>query len=113
MHELSIVQNILEIAITEVKKVNAARVDQIDLDIGQLAGVEMDALLFAWNTCVPETVLANAERIIHHIPARAKCTNCKVEFETEDYFAQCPDCNEYLTELVQGKELKIKQLVIS
>ncbi|MBT8220408.1 MAG: hydrogenase maturation nickel metallochaperone HypA [Bacteroidia bacterium] len=113
MHELSIVQNILEIANNEVKKVNAHKVDQIDLQIGYLAGVEMDALLFAWNACVPETVLANAERIIHLVPAKAKCTNCKAEFETEDYFAQCPDCNEYLTELIQGKELKIKQLVVS
>ena len=87
--------------------------DEIDLDIGTLSGVEMDALLFAWEACIPETVLAKAIRKINKIAAIAKCVSCQHEFETEDYFAQCPDCGDYLTELVQGKELKIRSLVVS
>lgn len=113
MHELSIVQNILEIADQEVKKAKAGKVDEIDLDIGVLSGVEMDALLFAWEACVPDTILANAKRKINRIPATAQCVACQHKFETEDYFAQCPVCGDYLTELVQGKELKIKSLVVS
>ncbi len=113
MHELSIVQNILEIANHEVKKAGAEHVDQIDLDIGVLSGIEMDALIFAWNACVQNTILAKAKRNIQRIPAKAKCTVCNSLFETEDYFTPCPDCAEYLTDIVQGNELKIKQLIIS
>ena len=113
MHELSIVQNILEIANHEVTKAKASQVNQIDLNIGMLSGVEMDALLFAWKACVPNTVLAKAKRVINRIPAKAKCVSCKHEFETNDFFAQCPACQEYLTELIQGKELIVKSLVVS
>ena len=113
MHELSIVQNILEIANQEVKKVGANRVDQIDLDIGTLSGVETDALIFAWDACVPNTVLAKAKRKINFIEAAAKCEDCNHEFSTDDYFAQCPACGNYMTELIRGKELKIKALVVS
>ena len=113
MHELSIVQSILEIADSEVRKVQAHKVDQIDLDIGRLAGIEMDALYFAWDACVPETVLADAKRVVHHIPAKARCSDCAVEFETADYFAQCPNCDEYMTELIQGQELIVRQLLVS
>ena len=113
MHELSIVQNILEIANQEVSKAKASKVEEINLDIGMLSGVEMDALLFAWKACVPNTVLENAKRAINRISATAQCAACLHEFETEDYFAQCPACGDYLTELIKGKELKIKSLVVS
>ena len=113
MHELSIVQNILEIASQEMTKAKANKVDQIDLDIGILSGIEMDAFLFAWDSCLSNTILATAKRNINRISAVAKCSTCSHVFETEDYFAPCPDCGEYLTTLIQGKELKIKSLVVS
>ena len=113
MHELSIVKNILEIADYEVKQAGAAEVHQIDLEIGILSGIEMDALLFAWEACVQDTILATAKRNINRIPAKAKCMTCQTLFETDDYFTPCPDCGAYLTELIQGKELKIKQLIVS
>ena len=113
MHELSIVQNILEIADQEVKKARAKKVDEIDLDIGILSGIEMDALLFAWEACIPDTVLEKANRNINRISAIAQCTDCNHQFETKDYFAQCPACGDFLTELIKGKELKIKSLVVS
>ncbi len=113
MHELSIVQNILEIANHELEKANAGKVEEIDLDIGMLSGIEMEAFLFAWKACMPDTILANAKRKINRIPARAKCSDCKTVFDTNDFYAPCPDCGEYLTELIQGKELKIKHLIVS
>lgn len=113
MHELSIVQSILEIVDQELKKANAEKIERIDLDIGFLSGIEIDALLFAWEACVPDTILANAERKINRIPAVAKCTVCSHEFKTDDYFAQCSNCGDYMTELIKGKELKIKSLVVS
>lgn len=113
MHELSIVQNILEIADQEVKKAKAGKVDNIDLVIGMLSGIEMDAFLFAWDACVPNTILATAQRNINRVSAKAKCLVCNYIFETDDYFAQCPECGDYLTELIQGKELQIKSLVVS
>ena len=112
MHELSIVHHILEIATQEVKKANAVSVDQIDLDIGVLSGIEMEALLFAWDACVPNTVLSGAKRQINRIPATSQCLVCQHEFEVNDHFAPCPLCGDYQTELLRGKELKIKSLVV-
>ena len=47
MHELSIAQNIVEISEDQVKKHKATGVDKIILQIGELAGIELDALDFA------------------------------------------------------------------
>ena len=86
MHELSIVQNILEITEKEVLKAKATKVEQIDLDVGMLSGIEMQALLFAWEACVPGTVLAGARRQIRRIPAKAKCVQCENIFDTQNFF---------------------------
>jgi hydrogenase nickel incorporation protein HypA/HybF len=113
MHELSIVLSIVDIAAEQVRKAQARTVDSIELEIGTLAGIEWDALDFAWQAGVPHTVLANAERIVHRIPARARCSNCQAEFELTEWFAPCPHCGETLSTLLQGREMRVKSLVVS
>lgn len=113
MHELSIVMSIVDIAEEQVRKAGARKVDRIDLDIGTLAGVEMDALEFAWSEGVKNTVLAGARRNIHRIKAKARCGDCGREYEIEQLFDPCPFCGEFLNELIQGKELRVKSLTVS
>ena len=112
MHELSIVMSIISTAQVEVVKNAASYVERIDLEIGALAGVETEALDFAWAAAVPETVLANAERHIHHIPAMARCAGCGHQFEIRQLFEPCPQCDEYFSDLLQGKELKIRKMTL-
>ena len=112
MHELSIVMSIVDSAREQVAKHGASRVESIGLEIGTLAGIEPDALEFAWEAAVPETVLAGAERHIHYVQARAKCTGCGQEFDIQQLFEPCPHCGEYFNDLVQGKELRIKTMTL-
>ena len=113
MHELSLVLNIIDIAEEEVKKAHAHQVDSIELEVGSLAGVEMDALDFSWDVAVKDTVLANAERTIDQVQAVAKCSNCGCEYFVHESFEPCPACNEVFVEYLKGKELRVKSLVVS
>ncbi len=112
MHELSVALNIVEIAHEQVLAHNANSVDRIELDIGTLSGIEMDAFLFAWEEAVANSVLQKAERIIHQIDAKARCTNCELEYDVAELYQACPGCKEYLGEILQGQELKVKTLVL-
>lgn len=60
MHELSIVLSIVDIAEQQVALNDAQSVEEIELEIGQLAGVEWDALDFAWEAATKHTVLEKA-----------------------------------------------------
>lgn len=112
MHELSIVRSIIDSAQEQVRKHRAFRVENIQLAIGQLAGVEMDAFNFAWEAATPNTILATADRDVRPIPARARCMSCGCEFGVSDLYEPCPNCREYLTEIVQGRELKIQSITL-
>lgn len=112
MHELSIVLSIVDAAREQTEAHHANRVERIKLEIGTLAGIEPDALEFAWQAAVPDTVLEGAQRDINYIQACARCAGCGHQFEVKDLFEPCPQCGEYFNELVSGKELKIKSLTL-
>jgi len=112
MHELSITMSIIEIAEENAKKENASVITEIELDIGMQAGVVMEAMEFAIESAKKGTMLEKANWVINKIPALARCSSCKHEFETQDLFSPCPECGNPFSEIYQGKELRVKTLKI-
>ncbi|MDX2249471.1 MAG: hydrogenase maturation nickel metallochaperone HypA [Bacteroidia bacterium] len=113
MHELSIISHIVEIATTEAQKVGMNRVEAIELEIGELAGIEFSALDFAWEVGVSQSVLENAECLIHRVAGKAKCGHCGKVFDMQVLFDPCPECGSYENTVIKGKELVIKTLTFT
>jgi hydrogenase nickel incorporation protein HypA/HybF len=113
MHELSIVMSILEIADKEIKKAKAEKVDSIELEIGTLSGVEMEAFDFAWEISVKDTVMENAERKIQRTQAKARCADCGHVFNSTTLYDDCPKCGQPFNEILSGRELRVKALTVS
>ena len=112
MHELSIAENILSITEEYAAREEATRIHAIDLEIGTLAGIEIDALEFAMEAVFRDTLLGAAKITIESIQAKGRCLTCSHEFEAEDFFSPCPDCNDFDIDIVSGTELKVKALHI-
>ena len=113
MHELSVVMSIVETATEKVRENNAASVESIDLVIGALAGIDSHSLDFAWDVGVKNSVLEGAQRNVISVPGKAKCSGCDYEFEIKEIFDPCPKCGDYLIQVLQGKELLIKSMVLN
>ena len=112
MHELSIALGIVKIAEEESRKAAAKKVLSIELEIGSMSGIELDALDFSWPIAVKETVLEGARRDIDWIEAKARCTECGSEFEVKNSYDTCPKCNSYFKDIYKGKELRVKSLEV-
>lgn len=112
MHEFSIALSIIEIAENEARKAKSEKVSELVLDIGTMAGIEFHALDFAMESATKNTILNEAKIIINKIVAIGRCQNCNHEFEIESAFDQCPKCNTYFIDVLSGKELKVKSLVV-
>lgn len=113
MHELSIVMGIVELAESKAKERQATTISRIDLEIGSIAGIEFDALDFAWEVGVRSTLLENAQRVINKIQARAECLECGDQFEMAQLYDTCPKCNSYFNKILCGKELRVKSIMIN
>lgn len=112
MHELSIVMSIIDLATTEAAKHAAFVIEEIELDIGCLSGIEMDSFDFAWKQAVKRTILENAFRKVNRIEGKAQCLDCETFFDMHHLYDGCPSCNSHLSNIISGKELKVKSLVL-
>jgi hydrogenase nickel incorporation protein HypA/HybF len=112
MHELSIMQNALDMALQQARQAGAQRVHTIRLRIGTLSGVVPDALEFAFEALRPGTEAEGASLAIEQVPARFWCSACGREFQSEDLIAECPDCHKLSGELRAGREMELASLEI-
>jgi len=113
MHELSIALGIVDIATRTCAEAGATQVESITLEIGTLAGVQMDALLFVWPSAVENTVLQHAERIIEQPQGEAICLECSTTFPMQKQFDACPNCQSYFKEVLRGKELNVRSMALT
>jgi len=112
MHELSIAMSVIEIADEYAEKANANVVNKIEIEVGELSGVVLEALEFAMEVAVKNTILENANCQYIQIPGIARCEKCAHEFSTSDLHTPCPKCNSYEQEITSGRELRVKSLIV-
>jgi hydrogenase nickel incorporation protein HypA/HybF len=113
MHELSIVMSIIDIANQQLVASGAENIEEIELVIGKLSGIEDASFDFAWNQAIKNTALEKANRIINKIDGIATCMDCDIDFPIQQIYDACPACGGHLISIKQGKELKVKSLVVN
>ena len=113
MHEVSVMQSAMEIAVEHAKAQGAQHIHRIVMRVGTLAGVVPASLLFAFDIVAQGTLAEGGCLEIETVPAICRCTTCNREFEPADFFYQCPSCGSLNVELIKGKELEISYLEVS
>ncbi|MCF7801769.1 MAG: hydrogenase maturation nickel metallochaperone HypA [Candidatus Marinimicrobia bacterium] len=109
---MSIALNIVESAELAARENHAHRITRIDLEIGELAGVLLDALNFSLEVATQNTLAATAQINIDQIKGSARCRNCGKTFHLTELWAVCPHCDDFQYEILAGKVLKIKTIDI-
>lgn len=112
MHELSIVMSIIDIAESHARNANSSAIEEVELDIGELSGVEMASFDFAWQQATKQTLLDGARRQVNRIPGKAVCLDCSASFAIQQLYDPCPVCGNHLLDIVSGKELRVRSLIV-
>jgi len=112
MHELSIANSILETVRKERDRLNGARITKVGVRIGELAGVDPDALSFGFEILVKDTNLEPLALAIEFISRRHECSECKRVFAVADYQLDCPACGSKETRCIGGDELELAFLEV-
>jgi hydrogenase nickel incorporation protein HypA/HybF len=113
MHEASLMQEVLEIAVREARVAGGQAISRIRLRVGALAGVVPEALQFAFDALVPGTLAEGARLEIDRAPARCRCRDCRHFFEPAGWVFICPECQSLDAETLGGHELDLLQLEIA
>ncbi len=109
---MSLALNIVEIITNKACEEEAEKITEIELEIGEMAGVEQHALEFCMEAACRDTLAEGAVVSYHPVKALAICGDCKHEFKPDFLFTRCPNCNGFKVDVVQGKEFKIRSINI-
>ena len=107
MHELGIANSVLEAARAEVQRRPGTRLSRIGLRIGDLAGIDPEALSFCYQALVKETDLESVALEIERREWRQECPRCRRAFAVVDCETACPACGETQTKFAAGDELEL------
>ena len=109
VHEMSLAMNILDIADEQARSAGARVINRVEIEVGELAGVELESLRFCF-TAARRGRTAQAELIVHEIEGLARCPDCGAEPRLEMPVALCPECGSLSLEIRQGRELRVLSL---
>jgi hydrogenase nickel incorporation protein HypA/HybF len=114
MHELSIIQSILDSTVAAVQERGGNdAVESVEIQVGELAGIELSTLEFLWPAAVGDTLLAGSALQIERIPGKASCSDCATAFAIRHFFEPCPSCGSHFLNIIQGEELRIKSITLA
>ena len=114
MHELGIMTSAMDTVLQQARTRGAHQVHRIVLRVGALAGVEPEALRFAFDVVTRDTLAAGSALQVDTVPARAHCAACAADFAAAGGFVfSCPRCGQLSGDLRQGRELELAQIEMS
>jgi len=111
MHELSLLENVREILEEHALSQNFKKVSKVTLEIGKLSCVEPDALRFGFGVVMKDSLAENAELIITELDGLGFCQQCRQQVKILTLYDPCVHCGNPITDIIQGSEMKIKNLI--
>ena len=107
MHELSLTQNILDIAL---KHAGIQKILRVNLLIGQLSDEREKSIQFYWNDLAKGTLAQEAELHFQYVDAEMKCLECGTVFHPKEETTVCPSCQSHRLKLISGDDVKIESI---
>ncbi len=110
MHEMSLAEGVLQIIEDSSRTQNFSRVKTVWLEIGQLAGVEAEAMRFCFEAVVNGSIAQDAKLEIIETPGQAWCLHCAEVVHVRALYDACPKCGSHQVQVTGGNEMRVKEL---
>jgi hydrogenase nickel incorporation protein HypA/HybF len=112
MHEMAIAQSVLQSVRIEARRFPGRHICKVAVRIGELAGVDPEAMRFCFEALVQGTDVAPLELAIDYRPRRQQCQACGRSFVAALEDSACPNCGGTDSRFVGGDELELAYLEV-
>lgn len=112
MHEMGIMEGVLDSALKSAQQAHALRIRKITLSIGDMTECIDDALQFSFEILSENTLAQGATLVLNKVSPRSVCLDCRKEFDHDRFHRKCPYCQSYSTDLIAGRELSIDSIEV-
>ncbi|HEB9433436.1 TPA: hydrogenase maturation nickel metallochaperone HypA [Campylobacter coli] len=113
MHELSIVESLIELCEENAFAHKAKSVQEIYVKIGRLSGIEVELFRRCFETFRENSELCkNVKLFIELAPLEILCLKCDQTSILEENVFKCPKCESIEYKISQGEDLHLMRLVM-
>jgi hydrogenase nickel incorporation protein HypA/HybF len=102
MHELPVTQSLLKLAVQHAEAVEATRICEIHIEIGQLSTYVDESIQFYWELIAKGTIAEKAKLHFHRIPMELECRDCGACFQPNGSNYECPKCKSDRVAVTSG-----------
>jgi hydrogenase nickel incorporation protein HypA/HybF len=110
MHELSVTQELLRLALRQAAAAGASRVTALSVAIGELSTFSEDAIDFCWEHTSAGTLCDGATIHFHRTDAELTCRDCGQVHAWQGEPRPCPHCGSLRLEISAGDDLLLESI---
>jgi hydrogenase nickel incorporation protein HypA/HybF len=111
MHELSVTESILEIALRHGREAGAARVTELFLVIGELSTIVDDSVQFYWDIISESTAAAGSRLHFRRVPGQLGCRTCGYTYSPRQDLP-CPACGGVEIDVLAGDDFYLEAIEV-
>ena len=110
MHELSVTQSLLNIALQHAEQAQAKRVTDLNIVMGELSSMVDDSIQFYWEIIARGTIAEHARLHFRRVPTELQCMDCSEKYHPTDRELACPTCGGVHTKIIAGEEFALESI---
>ena len=112
VHELSITDQLLQLALRHAEDAGASKIVRLHLVIGEFSSVVDESLQFYWDMMAENTIADHAELCFKRIPGEMTCADCGHTFLFAEFEGQCSSCGGLNAQISDGKQFRLESIEI-
>ena len=112
MQEMSLAEGVLQLIEDSARQQRFSRVSTVWLEIGELSGVEVEAMKFCFDAVTRDSVAQGARLEIIALPGTGWCMACAATVPMSEVFGECPLCGGHQMQVTGGTEMRLKELEV-
>ena len=110
MHELSVTESLLEIALRHAKKGNARQITDLYLVLGEWSSLMDESVQFYWDIISEGSIAQGATLHFRRVPVLLICQDCGKEYHPAGESFTCPNCKGTNIKVKTGEEFHLEAI---
>ena len=110
---MSLAEGVLQLIEDAAREQEFAKVTTVWLEIGQLSGVEVEAMKFCFDAVTRDSIADGASLEIIALPGAGWCMECSLTVSMAEVFGECPHCGGHRLQVTGGTEMRVKELEVA
>jgi len=109
---MSLAEGVLQVVEDAAGAQGFTKVRTVRIEVGELAGVECEALRFCFDAVTRGSIAEGCALEIISVPGEGWCMQCAAKTPIHELFGACGTCGGHQVQAVGGREMRVRDILV-